>query len=53
MTDVVRAEFEGVAAAGDVGEGVAGEGRVAAALVGVELEVSGVCDGREGRISLL
>ena len=37
-------EFEGVAAAGDAGEGVAGQGVVAALLVGVELEASGLCE---------
>ena len=42
MAHIVGADFEHVAAARDVGEGVAGEGVVAAVLIGVELEVSGV-----------
>ena len=42
VAHMVGAEFEHVAAARDVGEGVAGEGVVAAVLIGVELEVSGV-----------
>ena len=42
MAHIVGADFEHVAAAWDVGEGVTGEGVVAAVLVGVELEVSRV-----------
>ena len=45
-------EFERVAAAGDAGEGVAGQGVVAALLVSVELEASGLCE-RVGSVDLL